>query len=50
MKKILLLLFPLFVFSQNQDNKTLVVYKSNFKLIDKDISYDDFVKLASENK
>ena len=30
------------------DQKSLVVYKANFKLTDKDISYDDFVKLASE--
>ncbi len=36
------------IIDQIYDKKTLDVYKSNFKLIDKDISYDDFVKLASE--
>ena len=36
------------IIDQIYDKKTLTVYKSNFKLIDKDISYDDFVKLASE--
>ena len=30
------------------DERTLVVYKENFKLNKKSISYDDFVKLASE--
>ena len=30
------------------DEKTLVVYKEIFKLIEKPISYDDFVKLATE--
>ncbi len=30
------------------DEKTLVVYKQIFKLIEKPISYDDFVKLATE--
>ena len=30
------------------DEKTLVVYKEIFKLIEKSISYDDFVKLATE--
>jgi hypothetical protein len=30
------------------DARTLVVYKENFKLNEKSISYDDFVKLASE--
>jgi len=36
------------IIDQIYDKKTLDVYKSNFKLTDKDISYDDFVKLASE--
>ena len=36
------------IIDQIYDHKSLAVYKSNFKLIDKDISYDDFVKLASE--
>ena len=30
------------------DERTLAVYKENFKLTEKNISYDDFVKLASE--
>jgi trigger factor len=30
------------------DEKTLVIYKENFKLKNKAITYDDFVKLASE--
>ena len=30
------------------DKKTLEVYKKEFKLTKKDISYDDFVKLASQ--
>jgi trigger factor len=29
------------------DERTLSVYKENFKLNEKSISYDDFVKLAS---
>ena len=37
------------IIDQIYDQKSLVVYKANFKLTDKDISYDDFVKLASEN-
>ncbi|HJN63655.1 MAG: trigger factor [Flavobacteriales bacterium] len=36
------------IIDQIYDQKSLVVYKANFKLTDKDISYDDFVKLASE--
>ena len=36
------------VYDQLYDIKTLEVYKENFKLIEKAISYDDFVKLASE--
>ena len=36
------------IIDQIYDKKTIDVYKSNFKLTDKDISYDDFVKLASE--
>ena len=30
------------------DERTLAVYKENLKLNEKSISYDDFVKLASE--
>ena len=36
------------VYDQLYDIKTLEVYKENFKLIEKAISYEDFVKLASE--
>ena len=36
------------VFEQLYDIKTLKVYKEKFKLKEKAISYDDFVKLASE--
>ena len=36
------------IIDQLYDQKSLTVYKDNFKLIDNDISYDDFVKLASE--
>jgi len=36
------------IVDQLYDQKSLTVYKENFKLTDKDISYDDFVKLASE--
>ena len=36
------------IIDQIYDQKSLDVYKANFKLTDKDISYDDFVKLASE--
>jgi len=32
------------------DERTLAVYKEKFKLKEKNISYDDFVKLASEKK
>ena len=35
------------VYDQIFDERTLVVYKENFKLIEKSISYDEFVKLAS---
>ena len=37
------------VYDQIFDQRTLVVYKENFKLKEKSITYDDFVKLASEN-
>ena len=37
------------IMDQLYDQKSLTVYKDNFKLVDNDISYDDFVKLASEN-
>jgi trigger factor len=30
------------------DEKTLSIYKKSFKLNEKSISYDDFVKLATE--
>ena len=36
------------IYHQVIDEKSLVVYKENFKIIHKKISYDDFVKLASE--
>ena len=36
------------VYDQLYDVKSLEVYKENFKLTKKAISYDDFVKLASE--
>ena len=36
------------VYEQIFDQRTLVVYKENFKLKEKSITYDDFVKLASE--
>ena len=32
------------------DEKTLLIYKDLFKLNQKSISYDDFVKLATEKK
>jgi trigger factor len=35
------------VYDQIFDERTLVVYKENFKLTEKNISYDEFVKLAS---
>jgi trigger factor len=36
------------IYDQIFDERTLTVYKENFKLHEKSISYDDFVKLASE--
>ena len=36
------------IYDQLYDAKSLEVYKENFKLTEKAISYDDFVKLASE--
>ena len=36
------------IIDQIYDKKTIDVYKSNFKLTDKDISYDEFVKISSE--
>ena len=36
------------IIDQLYDQKSLTVYKDNFKLVDNDISYDDFVKLASD--
>ena len=38
------------IYDQIFDERTLTVYKENFKLTEKSISYDDFVKLASEKK
>ena len=38
------------IYDQIFDERTLAVYKENFKLTEKSISYDDFVKLASEKK
>ncbi len=37
------------VYDKIFDERTLAIYKENFKLTEKSISYDDFVKLASEN-
>ena len=36
------------LYDQIFDKRTLAVYKENFKLTEKSISYDDFVKLASQ--
>ena len=36
------------IYDQIYDQKTLLIYKDKFKLKEKSISYDDFVKLASE--
>ena len=36
------------IYDQIFDERTLTVYKEKFKLNEKSISYDDFVKLASE--
>ena len=36
------------LYDQIFDKRTLVVYKEKFKLKEKNISYDDFIKLASE--
>ena len=36
------------IIDQIYDQKSLVVYKDNFKINYKDISYDDFIKLATE--
>ena len=36
------------IYDQIYDKKTLLIYKEKFKLKEKSISYDDFVKLASE--
>jgi len=38
------------IYDQIYDDRTLKVYKENFKIVEKKISYDDFVKLASEKK
>jgi len=35
------------IYDQIFDERTLVVYKENFKLTEKNITYDEFVKLAS---
>ena len=35
------------VYDQIFDDRTLAVYKENFKLTEKSVSYDEFVKLAS---
>ena len=35
------------IYDQIFDERTLVVYKENFKLTEKNVTYDDFVKLAS---
>ena len=36
------------IYDQIFDERTLVIYKKNFKLKEKSISYNDFIKLASE--
>jgi trigger factor len=36
------------IYDQIFDERTLVVYKENFKLTEKNVTYDEFVKLASE--
>ncbi len=36
------------IYDQIYDQKTLLIYKDKFKLKEKSISYDDFVKLASK--
>ena len=36
------------VYDQLFDARTLVVYKENFKITEKAVTYDEFVKLASE--
>ena len=36
------------IYNQLFDQKTLKIYKENFKLNKKSITYDDFIKLASE--
>lgn len=36
------------VYNQLYDEKTLALYKEKFKLTDKTVTYDEFVKLASE--
>ena len=38
------------IYDQIFDERTLTVYKENFKLNEKSISYDDFVKLATEKQ
>ena len=38
------------IYDQIFDERTLTVYKEKFKLNEKSISYDDFVKLASEKQ
>ena len=35
------------IYDQIFDERTLVVYKENFKLTEKNVTYDEFVKLAS---
>jgi len=36
------------VYDQIFDKRTLTVYKEHFKLTEKTVTYDEFVKLASE--
>ena len=38
------------VYNQLYDVKTMELYKSSFKLKEKEVTYDEFVKLASEKK
>ena len=36
------------VYNELYDSKTMSLYKENFKLSEKEVTYDEFVKLATE--
>ena len=36
------------VYNELYDRKTMSLYKEKFKLTEKEVSYDDFVKLATD--